>query len=59
MISSLPRWNSGILFSCIYRSKSHHPKESIEMVKCEAYEAVNISRHISEAQAEGEYETIM
>ena len=46
-------------FSCIYRSKSHRPKESIEMVKCEAYEAVNISRHISEAQAEGEYETIM
>ena len=37
------------------RSKSHRHKESIEMVKCEAYEAVKISRHISEAQAEGEY----
>ena len=43
-----------------YRSKSHRPKENIEMVKCEAaYEAVNTSRHISEAQAEGEYEIIM
>jgi hypothetical protein len=40
----------------MHRSKSHRPKESIEMVKSPAYEAVKISSHIS--QPEGDYDTI-